>query len=138
MHFDLKWTPPVELTLQTIEFTPNVTPTTFMDDSLPPLKPVIAYIAAKAGTPISNSPFSNSRSVAELVISEVIALSRQYFQRAWEMRDGIWNKRSKGCWEVRGKTLGIVGYGHIGSQLSILATSFFRFHTHRLRPTTKL
>lgn len=80
--------------------------------------------AAKAGIPVFNSPFSNSRSVAELVISEVIALSRQYFQRAWEMRNGIWNKQSKGCWEVRGKTLGIVGYGHIGSQLSVLAESF--------------
>lgn len=80
--------------------------------------------AAKTGVPVFNSPFSNSRSVAELVMSEVIALSRQYFQRAWEMRNGIWNKQSKGCWEVRGKTLGIVGYGHIGSQLSVLAESF--------------
>jgi len=80
--------------------------------------------AAKAGIPVFNSPFSNSRSVAELVMSEVIALSRQYFQRAWEMRNGIWNKQSKGCWEIRGKTLGIVGYGHIGSQLSVLAESF--------------
>jgi D-3-phosphoglycerate dehydrogenase len=80
--------------------------------------------AAKAGIPVFNSPFSNSRSVAELVISEVIALSRQYFQRAWEMRNGIWNKQAKGCWEIRGKTLGIVGYGHIGSQLSVLAESF--------------
>ena len=80
--------------------------------------------AAKTGVPVFNSPFSNSRSVAELVMSEVIALSRQYFQRSWEMRNGIWNKQSKGCWEVRGKTLGIVGYGHIGAQLSVLAESF--------------
>ncbi|KAH8102578.1 hypothetical protein BXZ70DRAFT_890048 [Cristinia sonorae] len=80
--------------------------------------------AAKAGIPVFNSPFSNSRSVAELVISEIIALSRQYFERGWEMRNGIWNKQSKGCWEVRGKTLGIVGYGHIGSQLSVLAEAF--------------
>lgn len=57
-------------------------------------------------------------------MSEVIALSRQYVERAHEMRQGIWNKQSKGCWEVRGKTLGIVGYGHIGSQLSVLAESF--------------
>ena len=48
-------------------------------------------------------------------MSEVIALARQYFERGWEMRQGIWNKQSKGCWEIRGKTLGIVGYGHIGS-----------------------
>lgn len=80
--------------------------------------------AAKAGIPVFNSPFSNSRSVAELVMSQIVALSRQYFQRSWEMRNGIWNKQSKGCWEVRGKTLGIVGYGHIGSQLSVLAESF--------------
>ncbi|KAI1788761.1 hypothetical protein LXA43DRAFT_624639 [Ganoderma leucocontextum] len=77
--------------------------------------------ASKTGIPVFNSPFSNSRSVAELVISEVIALSRQYFERAFEMKSGIWNKQSKGCWEVRGKSLGIVGYGHIGSQLSVLA-----------------
>jgi len=57
-------------------------------------------------------------------MSEVIALSRQLFERSYEMRQGIWNKQSKGCWEVRGKTLGIVGYGHIGTQLSVLAESF--------------
>lgn len=58
------------------------------------------------------------------MIAEVIALSRQLFQRSYEMRQGLWNKQSKGCWEIRGKTLGIVGYGHIGSQLSVLAESF--------------
>ncbi|GAA5898725.1 uncharacterized protein JCM6883_003404 [Sporobolomyces salmoneus] len=77
--------------------------------------------AAKAGIAVFNSPFSNSRSVAELVIAEVVALSRQICDRTNEMRQGIWNKVSKGCWEIRGKTLGIVGYGHIGSQLSVLA-----------------
>ncbi|KAJ8514692.1 hypothetical protein ONZ45_g7799 [Pleurotus djamor] len=80
--------------------------------------------AAHAGVPVFNSPFSNSRSVAELVISELIALSRQLFERSYELRQGIWNKQSKGCWEIRGKTLGIVGYGHIGSQLSVLAEAF--------------
>ncbi|KAF8642271.1 hypothetical protein AX16_009544 [Volvariella volvacea WC 439] len=80
--------------------------------------------AAQAGIPVFNSPFSNSRSVAELVMSELIALSRQLFERAYELRTGIWNKKSKGCWEIRGKTLGIVGYGHIGSQLSVLAEAF--------------
>lgn len=80
--------------------------------------------AAKAGIPVFNSPFSNSRSVAELVMGEIIGLSRQLFDRAREMREGVWNKQSKGCWEIRGKTLGIVGYGHIGSQLSVLAESF--------------
>ena len=57
-------------------------------------------------------------------MSEVVALSRQLVDRAREMREGMWNKVSKGCWEVRGKTLGIVGYGHIGSQLSVLAEAF--------------
>ncbi|KAG6856652.1 hypothetical protein H0H87_002242 [Tephrocybe sp. NHM501043] len=80
--------------------------------------------AAAAGIPVFNSPFSNSRSVAELVMAELVALSRQLFERSYELRNGIWNKKSKGCWEVRGKTLGIVGYGHIGSQLSVLAESF--------------
>lgn len=80
--------------------------------------------AASAGIPVFNSPFSNSRSVAELVIAEVISLSRQLFERAYEMRAGTWNKVSAGCWEVRGKTIGIVGYGHIGSQLSVLAEAF--------------
>ncbi|OAX44229.1 hypothetical protein K503DRAFT_679275 [Rhizopogon vinicolor AM-OR11-026] len=77
--------------------------------------------AGKVGIPVFNSPFSNSRSVAELVVSELIALSRQLVERSHEMRQGIWNKQSNGCWEVRGKTLGIVGYGHIGAQLSVLA-----------------
>ena len=80
--------------------------------------------AARAGIPVFNSPFSNSRSVAELVMGELVALSRQLFERAYELRIGIWNKQSKGCWELRGKTLGIVGYGHIGSQLSVLAEAF--------------
>jgi D-3-phosphoglycerate dehydrogenase / 2-oxoglutarate reductase len=62
--------------------------------------------AAKRGIAVFNSPFSNSRSVAELVISEIIALSRQYVERTIEMRQGLWNKVSNKCWEVRGKTLG--------------------------------
>lgn len=77
--------------------------------------------AAKQGIAVFNSPFSNSRSVAELVISEIIALARQLTDRSMELHQGIWNKVSAGCWEVRGKTLGIVGYGHIGNQLSVLA-----------------
>ena len=76
--------------------------------------------AANAGIAVFNSPFSNSRSVAELVISEIIALARQLADRSMELHKGIWNKVSAGCWEVRGKTLGIVGYGHIGNQLSVL------------------
>jgi len=57
-------------------------------------------------------------------MAEIIVLSRQLFDRSRELKDGLWNKVSKGCWEVRGKTLGIIGYGHIGSQLSVLAESF--------------
>lgn len=80
--------------------------------------------AAKQGIAVFNSPFSNSRSVAELVIAEIITLSRQLGDRSIEMHAGTWNKVSAKCWEIRGKTLGIVGYGHIGSQLSVLAEAF--------------
>jgi D-3-phosphoglycerate dehydrogenase len=75
------------------------------------------------GITVFNSPFSNSRSVAELVIAEIIILARQLGDRSMEMHRGTWNKVSAKCWEIRGKTLGIVGYGHIGSQLSVLAES---------------
>lgn len=77
--------------------------------------------AADHGIAVFNSPFSNSRSVAELVIAEIIALARQLGDRSNEMHNGTWNKVSNKCWEIRGKTLGIIGYGHIGSQLSVLA-----------------
>lgn len=79
--------------------------------------------AASIGVAVFNSPFSNSRSVAELVIAEVISLARQLGDRSIELHTGTWNKVSHKCWEVRGKTLGVVGYGHIGSQLSVLAES---------------
>ncbi|KAK5709528.1 D-3-phosphoglycerate dehydrogenase 2 [Elasticomyces elasticus] len=77
--------------------------------------------AAENGICVFNSPFSNSRSVAELMIGEIITLARQLGDRNNELHNGVWNKVSAGCWEVRGKTLGIVGYGHVGSQLSVLA-----------------
>ncbi|KAF2172732.1 hypothetical protein M409DRAFT_49269 [Zasmidium cellare ATCC 36951] len=77
--------------------------------------------AAENGIAVFNSPFSNSRSVAELMIAEIITLARQMADRSMEMHHGVWNKVSNGCWEVRGKTLGIVGYGHVGAQLSVLA-----------------
>jgi len=77
--------------------------------------------AASLGICVFNSPFSNSRSVAELTLAEIISLARQLTDRSAELHRGTWNKVSNGCWEVRGKTLGIVGYGHIGSQLSVLA-----------------
>ncbi|KUJ20202.1 D-3-phosphoglycerate dehydrogenase [Mollisia scopiformis] len=77
--------------------------------------------AANHGIAVFNSPFANSRSVAELVIAEVISLARQLGDRSNELHKGTWNKVSAKCWEIRGKTLGIIGYGHIGSQLSVLA-----------------
>ncbi|KXT03487.1 hypothetical protein AC578_1543 [Pseudocercospora eumusae] len=79
--------------------------------------------AAEQGIAVFNSPFSNSRSVAEMMIGEIITLARQISDRSMEMHNGVWNKVSAGCWEVRGKTLGIVGYGHVGAQLSVLAES---------------
>ncbi|KAL2036970.1 hypothetical protein N7G274_010255 [Stereocaulon virgatum] len=81
-------------------------------------------VAAERGIAVFNSPFSNSRSVAELIIGEIISLARQLGDRSNEMHKGTWNKVSNGCWEIRGKTLGIIGYGHIGSQLSVLAEAF--------------
>ena len=77
--------------------------------------------AARHGIAVFNSPFANSRSVAELVVAEIIALARQLGDRSNELHKGTWNKVSAKCWEIRGKTLGIIGYGHIGSQLSVLA-----------------
>ncbi|BDA50267.1 D-3-phosphoglycerate dehydrogenase [Coccomyxa sp. Obi] len=73
------------------------------------------------GVPVFNAPFSNTRSVAELVIGEVIALARQLGDRSAELHRGTWKKVAQGCFEIRGKTLGIVGYGHIGSQVGVLA-----------------
>lgn len=79
--------------------------------------------ANRRGIPVFNAPYSNTRSVAELVIAEVIALSRQMTERSQKAHIGEWIKSAEGSREVRGKTLGIVGYGHIGSQLSVLAES---------------
>ncbi len=77
--------------------------------------------AARQGMPVFNAPFSNTRSVAELIIAEIIALSRQLGDRSRELHAGSFRKIAAGCHEVRGKTLGIVGYGHIGSQVGVIA-----------------
>lgn len=77
--------------------------------------------ANASGIAVFNAPYSNTRSVAELVIAEMIALSRRLTDVSQAAHRGGWDKSAKGAHEVRGKTLGIVGYGHIGSQLSILA-----------------
>ncbi|WP_293856354.1 phosphoglycerate dehydrogenase [uncultured Alsobacter sp.] len=73
------------------------------------------------GIPVFNAPFSNTRSVAELVIGEIVMLLRRVFPRSMAAHDGGWDKSATDSLEVRGKTLGIVGYGNIGSQLSTLA-----------------
>jgi D-3-phosphoglycerate dehydrogenase len=80
--------------------------------------------ASNRGICVFNAPFSNTRSVAELVIAEIVMLSRQLGDRVREMHDGRWRKGAAGSHEVRGKTLGIVGYGHIGRQVGVLAEAF--------------
>ena len=77
--------------------------------------------AADHGVPVFNAPFQNTRSVAELVISEIVALHRRLFDRSAAMHAGQWMKSAVGAHEIRGRTLGIIGYGRIGSQVSILA-----------------
>jgi D-3-phosphoglycerate dehydrogenase / 2-oxoglutarate reductase len=77
--------------------------------------------ASKRGIVVFNAPFSNTRSVAELVLCEVIALSRRLMDRSKGMHDGVWTKTATGSFEIRGKTLGIVGYGHIGRQVGVIA-----------------
>ncbi len=80
--------------------------------------------ANRHGVPVFNAPFSNTRSVAELIIAEIVMLSRHIGDRSREVHDGMWRKVASGSREVRGKTLGIIGYGHIGSQIGVLAESF--------------
>ena len=77
--------------------------------------------ARRRGVPVFNAPFSNTRSVAELVIGEIVMLLRRIFPRSVSAHEGGWDKSADNSFEVRGKTLGIVGYGNIGSQLSNLA-----------------
>ena len=79
--------------------------------------------ARRRGVPVFNAPFSNTRSVAELVIGEIVMLMRRIFDRSVSAHQGGWDKSADRSFEVRGKTLGIVGYGNIGSQLSNLAES---------------
>jgi D-3-phosphoglycerate dehydrogenase len=76
------------------------------------------------GVPVFNAPFSNTRSVAEMMICEIVMLARRFGDRNSEMHRGVWTKSAEGSREIRGKTLGIVGYGHIGRQVGVLAESF--------------
>ena len=77
--------------------------------------------ATQKGVAVFNAPYSNTRSVAELVMGLVIALSRRVCYLSHSLHQGEWRKSARGAFEIRGKTLGIVGYGHIGSQVSVLA-----------------
>lgn len=77
--------------------------------------------AARLGVPVFNAPHSNTRSVAELVIAEMIMLARGLGDKNTAAHMGTWTKSARDAFELRGKTVGIVGYGHIGSQVSILA-----------------
>ena len=77
--------------------------------------------AAQRGIPVFNAPFSNTRSVAELVIGEMLLMLRGIPEANAKAHRGIWNKVATGSYEARGKKLGIIGYGHIGMQLGVLA-----------------
>lgn len=77
--------------------------------------------ARDMGLPIFNAPFGNTRSVAELTIGEMLLLARKVPDKCAKAKQGIWDKSLPGCFEVKGKTIGIIGYGHIGSQVGILA-----------------
>jgi D-3-phosphoglycerate dehydrogenase len=80
--------------------------------------------ARRQGVPVFNAPFSNTRSVAELAIAEMIMVARQAAHKSQLLHAGVWEKSADGCCEVRNKTVGIIGYGHIGPQVGLLAEAF--------------
>jgi D-3-phosphoglycerate dehydrogenase len=95
-------------------------------------------VSCHKGIPVFNAPFSNTRSVAELTMAEIVMLFRRTFQRSIAAHKGEWKKSAEQSFEVRGKTLGIIGYGNIGTQLSMLAEAMgmrviFSDHTDKLR-----
>lgn len=79
--------------------------------------------ATKKGIAVFNAPFSNTRSVVELAVAEMIMLMRNIVDKSVKMHNGTWDKSAKGSYEVRGKRLGLIGYGNIGTQLSVIAES---------------
>ncbi len=79
--------------------------------------------ATKKGIAVFNAPFSNTRSVVELAIAQMILLMRNIIDKSAKMHQGVWDKSAKGSYEVRGKKLGLIGYGNIGTQLSVIAES---------------
>jgi D-3-phosphoglycerate dehydrogenase len=80
--------------------------------------------AALRGVPVYNAPFSNTRSVAELAMAEMVMLARRAAHKSQLLHRGVWEKSAEGCVEVRNKTVGLIGYGHIGPQVGLLAESF--------------
>jgi D-3-phosphoglycerate dehydrogenase len=93
--------------------------------------------AARRGVAVFNAPFSNTRSVAELTLAEAVMLMRGILDKSAAAHRGGWDKSAANSWEMRGKTLGIIGYGNIGSQLSVLAEAFgmrvlYHDHTSKL------
>jgi D-3-phosphoglycerate dehydrogenase / 2-oxoglutarate reductase len=100
-------------------------------ESAPELKAVGAFCigtnqvdldaCSERGVIVFNAPYANTRSVVELAIGEIVVLARQVVPKAAELKRGTWNKSAESAFEIRGKKLGIVGYGNIGSQLSVLA-----------------
>ena len=80
--------------------------------------------ASERGIAVFNAPYSNTRSVVELAMAEIVVMARHLTDRNAKLHAGVWDKSAAGSHEVRGRTLGIVGYGNIGSQLSILAEAF--------------
>jgi D-3-phosphoglycerate dehydrogenase len=80
--------------------------------------------AARVGVPVFNAPFSNTRSVAELTLAELVMLARRAAHKSQLLHAGVWEKSADGCCEVRNKSIGIVGYGHIGPQVGLLAEAF--------------
>ncbi|NJN51193.1 MAG: phosphoglycerate dehydrogenase, partial [Gammaproteobacteria bacterium] len=79
--------------------------------------------AMRRGVPVFNAPFSNTRSVAELVLAEAVLLLRGVPHKHDQLKRGVWQKSAEASFEIRGKTLGVIGYGNIGSQLGVLAES---------------
>lgn len=79
--------------------------------------------ATRKGIAVFNAPFSNTRSVVELAVAEMIMLMRNIVDKSVKMHQGVWDKSAKGSFEVRGKKLGLIGYGNIGTQLSVIAES---------------
>jgi len=80
--------------------------------------------ANELGIPVFNAPNANTRSVVELVVAEMVLLLRRVYDRSVALKNGIWQKDWRNCWEAQGKNLGIIGYGNIGSQVGQLAEAF--------------